>query len=112
MKKNGKIQIYVTKRGNEYFVGDPDHPILYTHLDKLYSDPIKTASIKVKYLITPSGLGTGATNLVFPIKLEELLLDYAESKVWRMDNKNDRSAIALKSAMDQVQILNQKVGRA
>ena len=103
---------YKSKWGNEYFVGNSEYPIAYTHRDNLLLDPPMTKDVTVKFYVNPSGLGTISGNVEFPLNLEDILLDIAESQVWKMDNKLDRYQSALKSAVDQVTILNQKVGRA
>ena len=64
--------------------------------------------IDVWYLKSPTDLVADGTECVLNIALQELVLDFAESQLWRMDAKADRATSAYNSALNVIKTLNER----
>jgi hypothetical protein len=91
---------------NSYLAGGTNNPVAYTHGQKIYVSPSTTALIDVWYLKEPTAIGADANEADLNVALHEVILDFAESQLWKMDAKNDRATSASASAMGQIEALN------
>ena len=91
---------------NSYLAGGTTNPVAYTHGQKIYVSPSTTALIDVWYLKEPTAIGADANEADLNVALHEVILDFAESQLWKMDAKNDRATSASASAMGQIEALN------
>jgi len=91
---------------NSYLAGGTNNPVAYTHGQKIYVSPSTTDTIDVWYLKEPTAIGADANEADLNVALHEIILDFAESQLWKMDAKNDRATSASASAMGQIEALN------
>jgi len=91
---------------NSYLAGGTNNPVAYTHGQKIYVSPSSTDTIDVWYLKEPTAIGADDNEADLNVALHEVILDFAESQLWKMDAKNDRASSASASAMGQIEALN------
>lgn len=91
---------------NSYLAGGTNNPVAYTHGQKIYVSPSSTDTIDVWYLKEPTAIGADDVEADLNVALHEVILDFAESQLWKMDAKNDRATSASASAMGQIEALN------
>tara|TARA_R100001082_G_scaffold36429_2_gene19139 strand:- start:7184 stop:7831 length:648 start_codon:yes stop_codon:yes gene_type:complete len=98
----------VKKLENTYLGADIDNPVFWVFGNNLHFRPITSVtSVVIYYLIEPADIDAN-NSCVLNVALHDIVVDLAESELWRMDNKSDRSALARQSAMDQIKILNDR----
>jgi len=113
----------VKRLENSYLSGSSDNVVSYVFNETI---SIKSGStvdaIDVWYLKSPTDLDASAPttgNVVagdgsldeecqLNIALHEIVVDFAESQLWKMDNKPDRSTVAQNNAISQVKALNDR----
>ena len=101
---------------NKYMGLDKNYPVAYiaseggtsTNLN-LYLFPQAEYTVIVKIMANPFGFGTEATTLILDSKMDDVILDLAEYRLWKIDNKQERSQLAYKSAIDRINVLNEGV---
>jgi len=92
---------------NTYLAGSTTNPIAYIFNEKIYVEgPAATAPIDVWYMKAPVALEANNTECELNISLHEVVLDLAESQLWKMDAKLDRAAAAYGNATAQIEALN------
>ena len=92
---------------NSYLAGSATNPTAYVFNEKIYVDNGDTA-IDVWYLQSPTDLAADAVECVLNPSLQELVLDFAEAQLWRMDAKPDRAAAAYSNALNVIKVLNER----
>ena len=93
---------------NTYLSGTTSNPIAYVFNETIYILPAATTSIDIWYLSEPTALVADATQCVLNPALHELVLDFAEAQLWRMDAKADRASAAYNNALNIVKVLNDR----
>ena len=98
----------VKRLENVYLSGSTTNPVAYVFADTIYVKPTSIALIDVWYIKPPTALTASATECDLNIALQELVLDFAESQLWRMDAKIDRATSAYNNALNMVKVLNER----
>ena len=101
---------------NSYLDGTTSNPVAYVFQETIYVKPTSVALVDIWYLKTPTDFdytaetGTGGMGSSCELNpaLHELVLDFAESQLWRMDGKGDRATSAYNSALNMVKVLNER----
>jgi len=102
---------------NAYLAGSTSNPVAYVFQEIIYIKPTSTTSIDIWYLKTPqdfdysdSSNGTGGMGAECELNpaLHELVLDFSEAQLWRMDSKPDRANSAYNNALNLVKVLNDR----
>ena len=93
---------------NSYISGDSSNPIAYIFNETIYVKPAAVTSLEIWYLKAPDDLGAGTTECELNPALQEMVLDFAESQLWRMDGKSDRASAAYNNALNTVKVLNER----
>jgi len=83
-----------------------NNPVAYTHGQKIYVSPDSAVLIDVWYLKEPTAIGADDAEADLNVALHEVILDFAESQLWKMDAKADRAKMASSSATVQIEALN------
>ena len=98
----------VKRLENTYLSGSTANPVAYIFADNIYVLPTSTTAIDVWYLTSPTALAASATECVLNPALHELVLDFAEAQLLRMDAKGDRAQAAYTNALNMVKVLNER----
>ena len=107
----------VKRLENSYLSGDTSNAVFYAFKETIYIKPTTVSSIDVWYLKAPTDFvytdssassGGMASTCELNPALYELVLDFAESQLWRMDAKNDRATSAYNSALNILKTLNER----
>ena len=95
---------------NMYLAGDKESPIAYVFGNKLYVRPdfADITGVAVYYLNSPATIAD-AQNCELNESLHDIVVDLAESELWRIDNQTNRSKSARDSAMDMIKMLNGRI---
>ena len=102
---------------NAYLAGSTANPVAYVFQETIYVKPTSVSSADIWYLKTPqdftysdasSGAGGMASQCELNAALHELVLDFAEAQLWRMDSKPDRANSAYTNALNLVKVLNDR----
>jgi len=101
----------VKKLENEYLGADSVNPVYWVFGNNVNIRPnAQVGSFTnaiLYYLKTPASI-SGSQEPVLNVALHDIMIDIAESELWRMDNKADRSQLAKASAMEQIKMLNDR----
>ena len=98
---------------NSYLAGSDSNPIAYVFQEAIYVEPFKSDSsldgaVDVWYIKNPTAIADNATECELNVALHETVLDFAESQLWKMDNKPERANNAYTSAINQIKALNDR----
>ena len=95
---------------NSYLSGTTSNPVAYVFQETIYVKPTSVALIDIWYLTEPTDYVAGAITAECELNpaLHELVLDFAEAQLWRMDAKSDRATSAYNNALNLVKILNER----
>ena len=93
---------------NSYLSGDTSAPVAWTFGESIYVRPTTIALIDIWYIKAPTALAASGSECDLNISLQEILLDFAEAQLWRMDAKAERGNVAYSNAMNMVKILNER----
>ena len=94
---------------NSYLAGSTDNPVAYIFNETIYVKPVLTGgAIDVWYVKNPTAIASGNTECELNVALQESILDFAESQLWKMDNKPDRAGVAYTNAVNQIKALNDR----
>jgi len=96
----------VKRLENSYLAGSTSNPIAYVFSERIYLEPSSVATVDVWYIKKPIDIGANATECELNIALHEIVIDLAESQLWKMDAKVDRAAAAYGNATAQIEALN------
>jgi hypothetical protein len=101
------IEAQDAPRTKNTLLSSASNTIAYVFQNKLYIIPSSVASVDIWYLKEPSGITDGSgSESVLNEALHEVVLDFAESQLWRMDNQGERAAAAYQAATNQINALN------
>ena len=99
------------KLENEYLGADSVNPVYWVFGNNVTIRPNAQVggftSAVLYYLKTPASISS-SQEPVLNVALHDIMIDIAESELWRMDNKADRSQLAKSSAMEQIKMLNDR----
>jgi hypothetical protein len=107
----------VKRLENSYLTGSVQNPVAYIFNATVYVKPTTVSSVDIWYLKAPddfvytdTGSGVGGMASASPLNaaLHELVLDFAEAQLWRMDAKIDRATSAYNSALNMIKTLNDR----
>tara|TARA_R100001463_G_scaffold14733_4_gene38677 strand:+ start:906 stop:1640 length:735 start_codon:yes stop_codon:yes gene_type:complete len=104
----------VKRLENSYLAGSGSNPVAYVFQDAIYVEPLTgTDAVKaldVWYVKNPTEYtsGTLSTECEMNVSLHEVILDFAESQLWKMDNKPDRAGVAYTNAINLIKALNDR----
>ena len=107
----------VKRLENSYLSGNATNPVAYVFNSTIYVKPNDVTVIDVWYLKAPddfvytdttTGVGGMGSECVLNPALHELVLDFAEAQLWRMDSKPDRAGSAYNNALNVVKALNDR----
>jgi len=93
---------------NSYLDGSTSNPVAYVFADTIYVKPVSISAIDVWYIKEPTDLAASGTECELNPALQEMVLDFAESQLWRMDAKADRAQIAYNNALNLIKVLNER----
>jgi len=95
---------------NSYLSGTTSNPVAYVFQEKIYVKPTSVALVDIWYLTEPTDYVAGAITAECELNpaLHELILDFAEAQLWRMDAKADRAQSAYNNALNLVKVLNDR----
>lgn len=94
---------------NSYLAGSDSNPVAYIFNEAIYVKPVKASgAVDVWYLKNPTAIADNSTECELNIALHESILDFAESQLWKMDNKPDRAGVAYSNAVNQIKALNDR----
>ena len=98
----------IKKLDNSYLASSTDNPIVYVFSNRLYVRPQSgIVQARIYYIKEPTAIATNNTSDL-NASLHEIVVDLAESQLWRMDNEVNRSASAQTMAMTSIEMLNQR----
>ena len=98
----------VKRLENSYLSGSASNAVAYVFADSIYIKPTSVSTIDVWYIKAPTDLTASSTECELNIALQEMVLDFAESQLWRMDAKSDRATSAYNSALNMMKALNER----
>jgi len=94
---------------NSYLAGSDSNPVAYIFNETIYVKPVKAVgAVDVWYIKNPTAIADNSTECELNVALHESILDFAESQLWKMDNKPDRAGVAYTNAVNQVKALNER----
>ena len=101
---------------NSYLSGTTSNPVAYVFNQTIYVKPDSVGNIDIWYIKSPTdfaispGAGEQAlsADCELNIALHELVLDFAEAQLWRMDSKPDRASSAYTNALNLIKVLNER----
>ena len=102
---------------NTYLSGTTSNPVAYVFNETIYVKPTTVSQVDIWYLATPtdfvqtdSGSGSGGMEGQCELNpaLHEIVLDFAEAQLWRMDAKADRAQAASNNAYTIIKTLNER----
>jgi len=95
---------------NSYLSGASSNPVAYVFQEKVYVKPTSVALVDIWYLTKPTDYVAGAITAECELNpaLHEMILDFAEAQLWRMDGKSDRATSSYNSALNMVKTLNER----
>lgn len=94
---------------NSYLAGSDSNPVAYIFNETVYVKPVKAnGAVDIWYIKNPTAIADSGTECELNIALHESILDFAESQLWKMDNKPDRATVAYSNAINQIKALNER----
>ena len=107
----------VKRLENTYLDGTTKNPVAYVFQGTIYVKPISVTSIDIWYLKQPTDFiynqdNSSSAGMLYDCELnpalQELVLDFAESQLWRMDAKSDRAQLSYNNALNTIKVLNER----
>jgi|6_EtaG_2_1085325.scaffolds.fasta_scaffold02512_2 hypothetical protein len=97
----------VARTQNSLLSGTATNPIAYVFDENIYILPTGTTALDVRYLAEPADIAdSSGSESSLNEALHEIILDFAESQLWRMDAQSERAASAYTSGSNLVNALN------
>ena len=92
---------------NTYLAGSITNPIAFVFREEIHTQgPGATDTLNVWYLKEPTALAADAVECELNIALQEPVIDFAESQLWKMAGRHDQATAASGNATAQIQALN------
>ena len=98
----------VKRLENSYLAGSTSNVVAYVFKESLYVEPTTVEAVDIWFLKNPTDIADDTTECELNIALHEVILDFAESQLWKMDNKPDRAGVAYTNAINQIKALNER----
>ena len=99
----------VKKLENDYFSAEVENPVFWVFGNSVHHRPnTGVTQVVLYYLKSPASI-SDSQNCELNESLHDIVVDLAESELWRMDNQKNRSQAARDSAMDMIKMLNSRV---
>jgi len=98
----------VKRLENSYLAGSTSNVVAYVFKESLYVEPTTVEAVDIWFLKNPTDIANDDTECELNIALHEVILDFAESQLWKMDNKPDRAGVAYTNAINQIKALNER----
>jgi len=98
----------VKRLENSYLAGSTSNVVAYVFKESLYVEPTTVEAVDIWFLKNPTDIANDDTECELNIALHEVILDFAESQLWKMDNKPDRAGVASTNAINQIKALNER----
>jgi hypothetical protein len=102
---------------NSYLSGTISNPIAYVVSEAVHVLPTTITTINVLYIKSPtdfvatqsdSSSGGMDSECELNLALQEIVLDFAEAQLWRMDAKPDRAQLSYNNALTMIKTLNDR----
>jgi|TARA_R100000995_G_C3480284_1_gene123433 hypothetical protein len=96
---------------NSYLAGSDSNPVAYVFQDAVYVEPTGIeGAIDVWFIKNPTeyASNTLSAECELNVALQESIIDFAESQLWKMDNKPDRAGNAYTNAINLIKALNDR----
>ena len=95
---------------NSYLDGTTSNPVAWVYREVVFVRPSDCNTIQVTYLKSPTDYDSEnmATECELNPALQEIVLDFAESQLWRMDAKPDRAQTSYNNALAMIKTLNDR----
>jgi len=93
---------------NSYLKGTVANPVAFIFDETVYIQPKTCVSVDIWYLIAGTEVLNTTAECVLNPALHELVLDFAEAQLWRMDAKGERATLAYTSALNMIKTLNER----
>ena len=109
-----KIEVKdVGKFDNQYLEASYSNPMHYIFNDTIHLLPSQQWDVVVSYIKEPDPIYNPhttnvATNCELELVLIDPLLDFAEAYLWKMDNKQNRTKMAMEIGINTINLLNQR----
>ena len=105
----------VKQTDNVYLAGTTANPTVQIFDEKIHVQPSTVSQIKVWYIKSPTPYVYGTASSMddeceLNSSLEGVVLDLAESELWRSDGNLNRANGALQNGMAVIQVLNGRAG--
>jgi len=97
----------VKRLENSYLEASSSNPVGYVFKNTLYAKPESAHAIDIYFLAKPADIAD-AQDCSLDESLHEIVVDFAESQLWKMDNKSERASIAYSNAINQIKALNER----
>ena len=107
----------VKKLENSYLAGDTSNPVAWVFQEKVFIKPESCTNLVVLYIAPPvdyvstqsdDSVGGMGRECELNPALQEIVLDFAESQLWRMDAKPDRAQTSYNNALAMIKTLNDR----
>lgn len=99
----------VKKLENDYFSAEVENPVFWVFGNSVHHRPnTGVTQVVLYYLKSPASI-SDSQDCELNESLHDIVVDLAESELWRMDNQKNRSQAARDSAMDMIKMLNSRV---
>ena len=98
----------VKRLENSYLSASNSNPVGWVFKNTLYVKPASADTVDVYFLGKPTDVGIGADCLLDE-SLHEIIVDLAESQLWKMDGQYERATVAQTNAMNILNALNGRV---
>lgn len=98
----------VKKLENMYLGADNENPVFWVFGNNVTFRPTSGVTTVVLYYLMEPETIDASNDCQLNSSLHDLVVDLAESELWRMDNRTNRSSAARTSAMDQIKMLNSR----
>ena len=103
----------VKRLENSYLAGDTSNPVAWVFGEAVHIRPATITSSYVLYIKSPTDFDSTSTGSMageceLNPALQEIVLDFAESQLWRMDAKPDRAQVSYNNALAMIKTLNDR----
>tara|TARA_R100001443_G_scaffold16322_6_gene26311 strand:+ start:1475 stop:2149 length:675 start_codon:yes stop_codon:yes gene_type:complete len=103
----------VKRLENSYLSGTTSNPVAFVVSQEVHVLPSSITSIYVYYIKSPTDFTSTdsdsmATECELNPALQEIVLDFAEAQLWRMDAKPDRAQLSYNNALAMIKTLNDR----
>jgi hypothetical protein len=94
---------------NSYLGSDISNPVGWVFKNTLYIEPQDANEVDIYYLKKPSDIGESGSDCTLDESLHEVVVDFAESQLWKMDGQYTRATSAQTNGANILTALNSRV---